>query len=832
MLNPFSNPSYLLPPLVGLIVSLILFSIVLRGTMRSVSKWLFCLLLLDVGLWNFLTFIMRSSPDVHRALVWDRVLPVAGYIIVLLYYHFTLTYTNTKGQRSILIASYIFIAVIASLAPTGLIIKGMRLEDYGYAPITGPFVFFLSICATSLMVGGGYNLLRRYKASHSYEERNRLIYLVIALLFPFVGGLLDTFSNLPPAAIWGYLIFCILCSVAILRYHLLDIRVVVRKGLVYIIVSSMIAIPYVVILYLLRFIFEPILEQWWIHAIIILLLAILLRPLYSWAQQFVDKLFYRDRYDYLRALEQFSQKAQSVANLKELGSTLTQLVSGALHTSSVCLMLLSESDNGFILVSSTLDSPPPGVVLRNSSLLIKWLKLQQRILSSEEFNIVPQLQSLSLRERNNLEQMEAKLYVPIQTSLGQLSGILVLGQKLSQQPYSSEDRQLLTALSGQMATALENARLYSESQQEVQERKRVEEALKESKELFEKTFTSQRDAIFILDAKNPPAILDCNPAALEMFGYSRQEVLGLGHTTAFLHVDEATLRKFQEYLYPAIEKRGFFHLPEFKMKKKDGTIFPTEHSVAVLKDQGGKPIGWVSVVRDITKRKQAEEQLKQSREQLRNLSAHIESARETERTSIAREVHDELGQALTALKMDLSWLNKRLPKEQEALINKTGEMSKLIGKTIQTVKRISTELRPGVLDDLGLTAAVEWQVQEFQDRTRIKCEFTAKDEDINIDRDLATGIFRIFQEALTNVARHANATKVKVSLKERDGQLLLQVRDNGKGITEGQIAHPKSFGLIGMRERARSWNGNVKIDGISGKGTIVTVSIPLNQKEE
>jgi signal transduction histidine kinase len=235
---------------------------------------------------------------------------------------------------------------------------------------------------------------------------------------------------------------------------------------------------------------------------------------------------------------------------------------------------------------------------------------------------------------------------------------------------------------------------------------------------------------------------------------------------------------------------------------------------------------------EVIERKRAEEEPKQSHEQLRNLSAHIESMREAERTSIAREVHDELGQALTALKMDLSWLDKRLPEKQEALIKKVREMSRLIGTTIQAVKKISTELRPGVLDDLGLMAAIEWQAQEFHERTRIKCELTTEGEDINLDRDLATVVFRILQEALTNIARHANATRVEVSLKKGDGQLVLQVRDNGKGITKKQIAHPKSFGLIGMRERVRSWNGSVKLDGISGKGTIVAVSIPLKREEE
>ena len=159
-------------------------------------------------------------------------------------------------------------------------------------------------------------------------------------------------------------------------------------------------------------------------------------------------------------------------------------------------------------------------------------------------------------------------------------------------------------------------------------------------------------------------------------------------------------------------------------------------------------------------------------------------------------------------------------------------MSELIDRTIRTVKRISAELRPGVLDDLGLMAAVEWQAEEFQSRTGIKCEVSSKPTDVVLDQDLATQIFRIFQEALTNVSRHANATRVKISLEERAGKLVLKVSDNGKGITQEQITNPKSFGLMGISERARSQRGKAKISGIKGKGTTVTVTIPLDGRKE
>ena len=226
-----------------------------------------------------------------------------------------------------------------------------------------------------------------------------------------------------------------------------------------------------------------------------------------------------------------------------------------------------------------------------------------------------------------------------------------------------------------------------------------------------------------------------------------------------------------------------------------------------------------------------EAELRSSRQQLRNLAAHLQSVREEERASIARELHDEMGQALTALKMDLSWLNKRLAQDDTSLAEKVESMSRLTDRTIQGVRRLSTELRPGILDDLGLAAAIEWQVEEFEERTGIGCEVSVDDGVINLEQGCSTAIFRIFQEALTNVARHAGATKVKASLKDKDSKLVLEVKDNGRGITEKQISDAKSFGIMGMRERVYPWGGEVKISGMRGEGTTVRVSIPLGGRE-
>ncbi len=245
-------------------------------------------------------------------------------------------------------------------------------------------------------------------------------------------------------------------------------------------------------------------------------------------------------------------------------------------------------------------------------------------------------------------------------------------------------------------------------------------------------------------------------------------------------------------------------------------------------DNGEQIIGVIHILRDITDRKLSEEEIKFSHEKLRNLAAHLNSVREEERKFIAREIHDELAQALTALKMGLVWLNKQLPEKKEPLTEKIKSMTSIIDMTIYSVRRISSELRPGLLDDLGLQAAIEWQAKEFGDRTGITCQVTFNSDTSNLDQERSTAIFRIFQETLTNVARHAEATEIKASLEKTPDMLIMKVQDNGTGIREENILNPHSFGIIGMQERTLLLGGDINLKGVQNKGTTVTVSIPTN----
>ena len=230
---------------------------------------------------------------------------------------------------------------------------------------------------------------------------------------------------------------------------------------------------------------------------------------------------------------------------------------------------------------------------------------------------------------------------------------------------------------------------------------------------------------------------------------------------------------------------------------------------------------------EIAERKAAEERLRQSQAQLRALAARLISIREDERARIAREVHDELGQVLTGLKMDVMWLRKHLGREHKALQEKTETMRQLIDSTVQVVRRIATGMRPEILDDMGLVAAIAWQAKEFQKRMGIRCRLELPAAHADPGSALSTAVFRIFQEVLTNIARHARAASVSVQLEISPQRLTLTVTDDGIGIAENAVHAHESLGLLGMQERAQQFGGALSIRGVPGRGTTVSLRVPL-----
>jgi PAS domain S-box-containing protein len=335
------------------------------------------------------------------------------------------------------------------------------------------------------------------------------------------------------------------------------------------------------------------------------------------------------------------------------------------------------------------------------------------------------------------------------------------------------------------------------------------------------------EGLYTLDARG--LVIYVNPAGERLFGWSRTELLGrkMHDVTHYRHPDGRHFPADECAGLQVLQKGAVLIDHEDVFIRKNGSFFPVVYSSSPI-SLAGAIVGLVVVFRDLTAQKQAEEALHRSREELRALAARLQEVREEERTVLAREIHDELSGTLTALKMDLALLPNRADKDRDLFLEKLNSMAGLIDGTLARVRTIATELRPIVLDKFGLVAAIEWLIGEFEDRSGVRCETRLPTEVIPLDPEASTAVFRILQEALTNVARHAHANKVVVELGSEAGSLILTVSDNGKGIDEQTIRAADSIGLLGMRERARSFGGTAEVTRSPGGGTLVSVRIPLH----
>jgi len=357
---------------------------------------------------------------------------------------------------------------------------------------------------------------------------------------------------------------------------------------------------------------------------------------------------------------------------------------------------------------------------------------------------------------------------------------------------------------------------------DITERKKAETELRASEQKYKLLFESNPLPMWMLTLPDY-RFIDVNSVALLQYGYTKEEFLKLSPMDFRPPKDLKKLKALT-----STEFRGVHHAGIWRHKKKDGTIIYVDIVTHDINHKG--QMRRLVLANNITERHAAEEKLKESYEAIRTLTGYLQNVREQERLNISREIHDELGQLLTVLKMDVSWLNKKIGGENSMVKEKLSEILNLVDTTVRSIRRIASELRPTLLDDLGLYAAMEWHLEEFERRSGIRRELVIPENELALSDSLKIGIFRIFQESLTNVARHSEAKNVNVSLLQKDNQLILTIRDNGIGFEEGPMATKKTLGLLGMKERSMMMGGVYNITSARGAGTTVTVIIPLSKK--
>jgi len=325
------------------------------------------------------------------------------------------------------------------------------------------------------------------------------------------------------------------------------------------------------------------------------------------------------------------------------------------------------------------------------------------------------------------------------------------------------------------------------------------------------------------------------------FGYPRKKSVETIEETWDKNIHPDDKERVLKGINESIEKASFFWSDEYRFLKADKTVVQLFDRGYMLYDVNNKPYRMVGAMMNVTKLKHTEQELRKSQVSLRQLTAHIQTVREEERTTIAREIHDELGQQLTCLKMDASWLNKKFNSDENETKNRLNGMISMIDETVKTVRRIASELRPGILDDLGLIAAIEWQSREFAKHANIEAQYKSDVWDVSIDKKIATGVFRVYQESLTNVARHSNATIVETLLSVNNNMLTLRVHDNGIGFDQENAEkifllfnrlHGKTeyvgtgVGLAICKKIVENHNGFIFAKGEPGEGSTFTVYLP------
>jgi len=341
--------------------------------------------------------------------------------------------------------------------------------------------------------------------------------------------------------------------------------------------------------------------------------------------------------------------------------------------------------------------------------------------------------------------------------------------------------------------------------------------------IISKLYDNLSDPVFVCNlnyGKTLGNFIEVNRTACTKLGYKKEELLNLNLLLI-------TNPSFENELLSIINKllQEGQVIFDVELTTNNSKNISLEMNASLIDFSGRQTV--IMTGREITGRQKVEEKLKRATEQLRNLAIRIQNIREEERTGIARELHDELGQVLTVLKIQITLLLKKLKVEKKELKEKTNLITEMIDNAVESVQRITFKLRPNILDEIGLVAAIDWQANEFSKNTGLSLSYFHEKDELSLDYEKSTAVFRILQEALTNIARHANASRVKIELRQFKDNLILEITDNGKGITQSQIRDQHSLGILGMKERALIFGGNVIIKSSMESGTTVIVEIPI-----
>jgi len=681
-------------PLITCLTYIVLLVLTLPSIERRINRVFACYLAIAAA-WSFTSFMLHLNAFPQQALFWNEVLVVALIWTSIAYYHFIRAYNNKPGGIGLYLG-YGFLLVLAVLCLSGYIVQYSYVIDGVLYHSLGNSIYFIG--AISLFIAGAviFQLIKRYRSSTDPAGRNRTVYLMTGwgiLVASAYTNLIPAVAGLPVDHV-GSLINVLIISYAISRFHLLDVRFVARRGLAYLLVIICLVGIYIGAILLGHRFFpdRPLYTVLLLTSGLVLLLALVARPLRYVIQEKVDRFFYRETYDYRQILFTFSDKISNVLDLGELAQSILDPIVKAMHIKQAAL-LLPEIESGDFNTQFIQRAAPkePLTKLRftSDSPIVTWLATEGKVLRLELIEIIPQFKGLWETERVAFKAAEVELFCPIM-SKGNLIGIMAVGKKQSDSPYSEEEVGLFMTMANQVAVAIENARM--------------------------------------LDS------------------------------------------------------------------------------------------------------------LKNERLRVRRLLAQTVHAQEEERKRISIDLHDSVAQWLIGASYRAQTCSELLSgRDNGEAQGELAAMESTIDKSLKELRRVLTGLRPPALDELGLVHALRQSLEDLR-TDGIDCQFSEADTPVRLPSSIEIAVYRIVQEALANVRKHAKATKVNLHLRFQTGRLLVEVHDNGRGFDLSQtldsaisVGH---MGLLGMKERVEALGGDIRIKTGEGAGTAIILSLPVQSQME
>lgn len=859
-----------LPLLQGCLSGILAIVVLWKGGKQAADR-LFLAFLLSMTLWGLLIYGMRSSPDLDRALWWERGAVVFIASTSVFFYHFSVRYSSARVSGRYLTLIYLFLLTIIALTPTKLIIEGMTTDSYGNAPEWGVLSPLYVMPFAALVALAIFQLGRARNASTSYEERNRLLYFIIGGSVCLAGGIVDVLPtldiNIYPGSIVGNIMFVILTTVAILRYHLFDIELATHRLAPYLIMIVLVTGFYMgsyVALY----------EFWgderaplWLHLIFALSIAVGVWPLWTRVQEWTNWLFYRERYEHLKALKRLQEESRSISDPAAMRTLFPQIIRQAMRASHLSLLLPSASTGHFEVASSVgSNGDNPGLKLSRSSSIIEWLRTHPGLLRREDMAIVPGLQAQAIREKEAVERLRGELYVPLKSS-NRLVGLLVIGPKVNRQPYSWEDEGLLGNIAIQMALNVENIQLYQASL----ERERQLAALSS----LDKTISSSLDIQSTYDvfARRLKEIIPVDWASivlieeeyLRFFALSTAIDSGWGKpgttmpfsgtATEWLVLNkkslvESNLRQQSRFsTAEAHVKNGLksiVYLPLFSQGEVMGSFIVGSAAADVYGDKEvaflEQVAGQLSLTMD-NARLYARERGERSRLEILN----------EQRDEFFMAISHELKTPLTAIKSSSELLGEELSTKGPPPLKRLSD----------NIKRGADRLEVMLNDLLDMAKAravpLELNFQRLDVSRAIRdgvelCSSPIRQKRQTLTVEVPDGEIIImgdperFGFVITNLLTNANKYtaedgQIKIKAWTEDSKVLMSVEDNGAGIPEeeqelifdpfyrgkfsGERVKGVGVGLATVKQVVRLHGGKIQVKSEVGKGSTFTVSLPL-----